>query len=123
VIRGFFYCDNLELLISTIFSTEKVYLETAPPIRIVSQLETSSIQLPASLIIDVNAQKMRFIFSFLKPFTAASKNVYQRRNLSTNTVNMASSSDFNAYLPSDTIPTAETKIKLGNTILVSPLSE
>ncbi len=36
---------------------------------------------------------------------------------------MASSISYNVYIPSGTIPTAATKIKLADQILVSPLSE
>jgi hypothetical protein len=35
----------------------------------------------------------------------------------------SSSSSFNVYIPGDTIPTAQTKIKLADRILVSPLGE
>jgi len=35
----------------------------------------------------------------------------------------SSTSNHNVYIPSDIIPTAGTKIKLADSILVSPLSE
>jgi len=35
----------------------------------------------------------------------------------------STTSSYNVYLPSDAIPTAETKIKLADLILVSPLGK
>jgi hypothetical protein len=45
------------------------------------------------------------------------------RTLSAKTVIMAASSSYNVYIPSDTIPTAATKITLANRILISPLGK
>ena len=65
---------------------------------------------------------MQFLFSFVKNTSLISTH-FRFRTSSTQTVSMASSSSYDVYIPSDTIPTAETKITLGGRILVSPLSE
>jgi len=64
-----------------------------------------------------------FCFPFVKNFALITRHL-QLRSLTKNIVIMASSSSsYNVYLPSDTIPTAETKITLADRILVSPLSK
>lgn len=63
---------------------------------------------------------MQYIFSVLKNTTLIAT-PFRLRTIATKSVVMAASSSYDVYIPSDTIPTAGTKITLAGRILVSPL--
>jgi hypothetical protein len=58
--------------------------------------------------------------SFVKTFALSIK-LAQHRKVTNRTDQMTSATSYNVFIPNDVIPTAETKIKLADSVLIAPL--